>query len=287
MLPAYNEMILPLLQFAADGKTHTTHEAIPIIAKIFGLSDADLGQTLRRSKMLTVVNRLAWARVWLGKGNLIEKVGKSGFRITEKGTNLLAKKPTVLGIDEIQKLVPKGLEPPAKPLTPLEQIENAHSQLDQELRETLRVGLGSLSPTAFEHLVVELVKRMGYGDGTQDSGSVTDPGPDGGIDGVIKEDPLGFEKVYVQAKRWKGSVGSPVVSGFIGSLEAHHARHGLMITTSSFTSDAKRMVKKTGKSVVLIDGDSLAALMIQYGVGVYEKASFKVHEINLTPFTDL
>lgn len=287
MLPSFDRIMLPLLKFAADGENHTTHQAIPTLRMVFGLSEADIALTLKQSATLEIVNRIAWARVWLGKAGLIETVERKSFRITEKGRDLLARNPSAITLEDIKKWSKDDPSPsPREPTTPEAAIEDALLQLDHELRRSLKVELATLPPRGFELLVVKLLVRMGYGDGSTEAGSLTASGADGGIDGVIREDPLGLEKVYVQAKRWAGSVGAPVVSAFVGSLEAHHARHGVMITTSTFTAAAKTMLKSTGKSIVLVDGDELATLMIRYGVGVYEAKSFRICKVDLSPYLD-
>ena len=262
-----------------------------------GLSDAEREERLPSGSQQTYMNRIAWARTYLKKAQLLSSPGRSLVQITPQGREVLAQGLSRITVADLKKLSPEFLEfhaskqeatagAPAMMLqdrgdeTPQESLERVYQQLRDELATELLDRVKQVSPAFFENLVVDLLVAMGYGGSREGAGKVIGKSGDGGIDGVINEDRLGLDVVYIQAKRWEGSVGRPAVQAFAGSLEGIRANKGVMITTSSFTSDADVYVRTISKKIVLINGRQLADYMIQYGVGVSVEAVYEVKRMD-------
>ncbi|HMO94963.1 MAG TPA: restriction endonuclease [Tepidiformaceae bacterium] len=302
MIPTYDKMMLPMLQLLADGKERTRPEVIAALASQFTLTAEDLAHRLPSGRQTTVANRIGWARTRLGKAGLVEAPARGVLRITNAGQEVL--RSGVLHIDDgylmrfaqyrewIEQSRGGRAEPPPtevdsapEKLTPEELIATAFEQHRQTLEDELLVRVRGMDPYAFEGLVVDLLLKLGYGGALGDGRAIGRSG-DGGIDGVIREDKLGLELVYIQAKRWSNSVGRPEVQAFIGSLEGLRARKGVFITTSGFTREARDYVERIEKRVVLIDGSELAHLMFDAGVGVSVIERYEVKTIDNDYFLD-
>ncbi len=231
--------------------------------------------------------------VYLAKAGALERVRRGVFRITDRGRELLALNVSKLTIKHLSvypefvafhKSPQKGdenePEDREKKETPEEQLENAYKVLRDALATDVLEAVKKTSPSFFEEVVIELLVAMGYGGSVEDAGKAIGRPGDGGIDGIIKEDKLGLDFVYVQAKRWSGSVGRPVVQAFAGSLEGVRAKKGVFITTSSFTQDALEYVRKIEKRIVLIDGEQLADLMIDNNIGVNISKTYEIKRLD-------
>lgn len=235
------------------------------------LSTEDLAQRLPSGAQTVFANRVAWSAVYLMKAGALERIKRGVFRITERGKELLAlnlPKLTIKTLSKYPEFVTfhKGSQnggdedqetKPEKAQTPEEQLANAYKLLRDSLANDVLETVKKASPTFFEELVIALLVAMGYGGSVEDAGKAVGKSGDGGIDGIIKEDKLGLDVVYVQAKRWNSGVGRPVVQAFAGSLEGVRARKGVLITTSYFSQDALDYVQKIEKRIVLIDGNQL------------------------------
>jgi restriction system protein len=238
-------------------------------------------------------NRVGWARTYLRKAGLLDYPSRGTFRITELGRAALAENPSAItiaylskyaGFNEFKRAGTTGGNPigeTADALTPVEALEAGYQQLRASLAGELLDQVKSRSPDFFENLVVDLLVRMGYGGSRKEAGERIGKSGDGGVDGIIKEDKLGLDVVYIQAKRWDGPVGRSTVQAFAGSLEGHRARKGVMITTSRYTNEAIEYVKNIEKRIVLIDGEQLVQYMIDHNVGVADVASYSVKRIAL------
>ncbi len=248
-------------------------------------------------------NRVTWARTYLTKAGLLEQPGRGRFRISERGPELLATNPPTLTISDLERFAsfvdfrnqPVAASSDDQPVmevsdevetTPQEQLADAYSRLRRTLAEELLLRISTMSPSSFEKLVVELIVAMGYGGSLKDAGEAVGGSHDGGIDGTIKEDKLGLDVVYIQAKRWATPVGRPEVQAFAGSLEGVRARKGILITTSQFTGTAKEYVSHIEKKIVLIDGDRLTQYMIDYGIAVTSVDTYVVNKIDDDYFED-
>lgn len=298
-VPDYQSLMLPLLKLASDDKEHTLAEAIDVLGAQFKLTEEEKRELLPSGRHAKFENRVGWARTYLKKAGLLESTGRGKFRITQRGLEVLKSKPQRIDVKylsqfpefiEFRTIVPTDEEPrheePKTSQTPEEVLEASYQALRKTTAQELLDRVKQCSPRFFEKLVVDLLVSMGYGGTRKDAGEAVGQSGDGGIDGIIKEDKLGLDAVYIQAKRWEGAVGSPVVRAFAGSLEGQRARKGVLITTSHFSQDAKEFVSKIEKKIVLIDGARLVELMIDHSIGVIEAANYKVCRIETDYFTE-
>jgi restriction system protein len=296
--------MLPLLQFAGDGDEHTVSEAIDHLAQQFNLSEDDRREMLPSGRQRRFDNRVAWSRSYLKNAGLFTNPGRGRFRITDRGRQALAQRPKRIDIDfllqypefvefrngshktkEAATAVSVLREPNvATSQSPEELLDSAYQSLQEDLSREILTRIMESPPSFFEQVVVDLIIAMGYGGSRRDAGEAVGGSGDGGIDGIIKEDRLGLDAVYLQAKRWDGPVSRPIVQGFAGSLAGIHATKGILITTSRFTDDARTFVRNLGMKIVLIDGNELADLMIEFGVGVTEVTRYTVKRIDLDYF---
>lgn len=305
-VPDYQSLMLPLLRFAGEKKDETsTGEAVEVLAKEFGLTDEDLEKMLPSGIQFTFVNRIGWASTYMKKAGLLEATRRGYFKITPRGQELLKKQPKVINV-KLLKQYPEFVEfqqlkgtrsgekvsssdgaPDISTATPSEALENAYENLRDELIDELLARLKKSSPSFFERAVVELLVKMGYGGSRVDAGKAIGRSGDGGIDGIIKEDRLGLDVVYIQAKRWdNNSVGRPDVMQFAGALQAQKATKGIFITTSRFSNEARSYVSQIGSKIVLIDGEQLTNLMIENDVGVSTISLYPVKKIDTDYFDE-
>jgi restriction system protein len=305
-VPDYQSLMLPLLRFAGEKKDETsTDEAVEALAKELGLTDEDLKKMLPSGIQFTFVNRIGWASTYMKKAGLLEATRRGYFRITARGLELLKKQPKVINV-KLLKQYPEFIEfqqlkgtrrgekensaevtPDISGATPSEALETAYENLRDELGDELLARLKKSSPSFFERAVVELLVKMGYGGSRADAGKAIGRSGDGGIDGIIKEDRLGLDVVYIQAKRWdSNSVGRPDVMQFAGALQAQKANKGIFITTSRFSNEARNYVSQIGSKVVLIDGEQLTNLMIENDVGVSTISLYPVKKIDTDYFDE-
>lgn len=299
-VPDFQSLMLPLLKLAGDGHEHTLSESIETLDQQFKLTDADRRELLPSGRQAKFVNRVGWAATYLRKTKLIEAAGRGRFRITERGQAELRLDPQRIDLRYLDKFpeladfrrVPQPVGPTdngeaaveATSQTPREVLEVSYQVLRRELAQELLEQIKKKPAIFFEQLVVDLLVAMGYGGSRKEAGERVGGSGDGGIDGIIKEDRLGLDYVYIQAKRWGRTVGRPEVQGFAGSLEEQKARKGVMITTSQFSQDAYRFVDRIEKKIVLIDGEMLTQLMIDYNVGVAEEQTYTVKKVDLDYF---
>jgi len=305
-VPDYQSLMLPLLQFTKKkGDETSTGEATEVLAVELGLTDEDLKEMLPSGISSTFVNRVGWAATYMKKAGLLEATRRGYFRITSRGQDLLQKQPKTINVKllreypefiEFQQLkgtrsggkeIPSGSAPESSTATPSEALEAAYENLRDELASELLLRLKKSSPPFFERAVVELLVKMGYGGSRSDAGKAVGKSGDGGIDGIIKEDKLGLDVVYIQAKRWDSNpVGRPDVMQFAGALQAQKASKGIFITTSRFTDDARNYVSQIGSKIVLIDGEQLTSLMIENDVGVSTVSQYPVKKIDADYFDE-
>lgn len=299
-VPDYQSLMLPVLRCAAVGEV-SVPECIERFAPEVGLTDDDLRELLPSGQAL-IANRTHWAKTYLARAGVIEMTRRGHFRATARGrallsehpdrvdNSVLARFPEFVAWREQRQSAEKGMaktsasEPSAiaDAATPEDRIADAYSALDAALRADILERLLQSSPSVFEGVVVDLLVAMGYGGGRADMGKAVGRSGDGGIDGIIKEDALGLDIVYVQAKRYKPevSVGRPDVQSFAGSLDGVGATKGLFVTTSSFTSGAKEYADKIAKRIILIDGGELSRLMVRNNVGVRPRDVYEVKKID-------
>lgn len=297
-VPDYESLMLPLMESIADGNEHAVRDVREAIAKKLKLTEADRAELLPSGSQALFDNRLGWAKTYLKKAELLHTPRRAICQLTKSGLAMMKTKPDRITNETLKELpafrafwngekknnsvAAHDADPHAVGETPHESIEGAYRRLRDETESALLEAVRNASPAFFERLVVQLLVSMGYGGSVEDAGRalVTGRSGDGGIDGLIKEDALGLDAVYVQAKRWQSNVGRPEVQAFAGSLEGERARKGVLITTSNFSKDAKDYVSRIDKRIVLIDGATLAGLMFQYGVGVNTVSAYEVKRVD-------
>ncbi len=295
-VPKYHELIRPLLDLVADGRPRNLREASQELAERLDLTDEDLAETLP-SGYPRYPNRVGWAKSDLNKTGLIESCGRGLFRISDKGRNELPELPRQLDrkyfeargmgtwkvVMTSDATVSVAEARPDETLTPEEQIDETLAEIQESLEQEVLTQLRSINPASFERFVVRLLAAMGYG-----VGEVTGRSGDGGIDGVIYEDRLKLDRIYLQAKRWADApVGGPDINGFLGALAKHGANRGVFVTTSRFTQDARRAVELPHLRLVLIDGEELARLAVEHNVGVSVKRRIELKRLDTDFFDDL
>lgn len=306
-IPDFQTIMLPLLRYAADGQEHQVREAVDALAEEFRLTTADREQLLQ-SGIRSFASRVAWAVTYLKQALLLERPARGRFRITEHGRELLQSPPERITIGYLAQLSPEfrefragsghSTQTVAVPLrrdggdaeeqTPEEQIEAADQAIRRALEHELLERVKNASPTFFERIVLRLLVAMRYGGSLVEAAAHLGRAGDDGVDGVINEDRLGLDVVHVQAKRWtkEQPVRRPDVQSFAGSLEGQRSRKGVFITTSHFTAEARQYVERIEKRIVLIDGEELARLMIEHGVGVTEVRRYSVLRLDETFFDE-
>ncbi len=297
-IPDFQSIMLPLLKFIGDGQEHNNHEIADALALQLGLTDEDREEMLPSGNQTRFGNRTAWAKTHLNMAGLLESTGRGRCRITDRGLSVLRDDPPNISIKFLKQLqgylehrrgsTPVGDHDPEDGeacQTPREVLETSYQDLRRELAQELLEQIMSCSPRFFENLVLDLLVAMGYGGSWKDAVQAVGRSGDGGIDGIIKEDKLGLDVVYIQAKRWEGNVGRPVVQAFAGSLMGQNARKGVLIITSQFSKEAKEYVTALPQTkIVLIDGYELAQLMIDHDIGVTKVASYDVKKTDLDYF---
>ena len=300
-IPDYQTCMLPFLRHLADGQEHSLRDTEEALAAHFQLSAAERAELLPSGQQGVFKNRIGWARTYLKKAALLASPKRAVFQITERGLKTLSTESVKLDVKYLEQF-PEFVEfrevskpgnggntvAEAAPATntPEEAIELAHQGLREQLMAELPTRILGCSPTFFEQLVVELLVKMGYGGSRRDAGERIGQSGDGGIDGIIKEDRLGLDTIFIQAKRWQGSVGRPEIQKFVGALQGQRAKKGVFITTSSYTADAADYATRIDTKVVLIDGQQLAGLMIDFDVGVASAASYVVKRIDSDYFEE-
>lgn len=302
-IPDFQSCMLPVMQLSTDGRDHRVADLYQQLAERFELTEADLAEQLPSGRAPLFYNRVAWAVFHLRKAGLLETPRRSFVRITAAGREAVDLGPDRIDL-KFLKRYPAFVEfrtrkadgsdseaateeiLEAATETPRELLERSYQQLRGELASEVALALKSADPAKFERIVVELLVRMGYGGNLVDAGRAIGRSGDEGIDGVIKEDHLGLDNIYVQAKKWEGTVGRPEIQKFAGALQGQRARKGVFITTSEFSKDAREYVQRIEAKIVLIDGKTLCELMIDFNVGVNPTERFELKRIDLDFFSE-
>ncbi len=301
-IPDFQTIMRPLLAQLSDGDTHSLSQLHDEICREFELSPEEVKQRINSGKQTVMRNRVGWARTYLSKAGLIAIPARGLAAITERGRQVLQECPERVDVKYLKryeefrefyspkvpgKAAETEVETADEESTPEERLEAAHKALTKSLADDLLSVICSASPTFFEQLVVDLMLAMGYGGSRKEAGRATQYTSDGGIDGIIKDDPLGLENIYLQAKRYTdATVGRPEVQSFAGALDMQRAKKGVFITTSRFSRDAMEYVELIEKRIVLIDGPQLAELMIEHNLGVTPKEVYEVKQIDSDYFSE-
>lgn len=298
-VPDYQSIMLPLLQFAGDKQEHSLRETIEALADHFSLSSEERKQLLPSGRQATFDNRVGWARTYLAKSDLLQVTRRGYYCISERGLKVLQQKPQKID-NQFLRQYPEFLAFQSKnsqiaetdetmddaSQTPEEVMEEAYQQIRQDLASELLETVQGFSPAFFEKLVVDLLVKMGYGGTRKEAGKAVGSSGDEGIDGIINEDRLGLDVVYIQAKKWQDTVTRPEIQKFAGALQGQRAKKGIFITTSTFSQGARDYVSRIDSKIILIDGEILTQLMIDYNVGVNVVASYELKRIDLDYFTE-
>lgn len=297
-IPDYQSIMLPLLTLTSDNNEHSLRETIELLATQFNLTDEEREELLPSGTQAIFDNRVGWAKTHILKAGLLESPRRSIFKITTRGQQALAQNPTAINVNFLrqypeyvefirpnnnsnndQTVITQQIE--QSQATPEEILESAYQNIRRNLAQELLIRIKASPPRFFERLVVELLVKMGYGGSLKDAGRTTQLTNDEGIDGVIKEDKLGLDVIYIQAKRWdNNAVGRPDIQSFVGALDGQRANKGIFITTSRFADTATQYVKTITKKVILIDGEELANYMIDYGLGVSTFTTYELKKID-------
>jgi restriction system protein len=302
-IPDYQTLMLPLLKLAGDGAVHSKRDTVPELASQFGLTEEEQKELLPSGKQDIFDNRVGWARTYLKKALLIDYVQRGQFRITERGKQVLAEDPPRIDntflcrfseFVEFKRRSQRAENGESTPVvataetdTPDDLMATGYLNRRRQIEEDALERVKSCSPEFFERLVVKLITAMGYGGSLADAGRAIGKSSDGGIDGVIKEDRLGLEQIYIQAKRWDNtSVGRPEIQKFVGALHGKRARKGIFLTTSTFTKDAHEYAAGLDIKVILIDGPELAKFMFDFEVGISTESTYVVKQIDNDFFED-
>jgi restriction system protein len=299
-IPDYQSIMLPLLRYSGDGQEHSLRGTIAALAKEFDLTADELAEQLPSGLQAVFDNRVGWARTYLKKAGLLTAPRRGYAQITPRGLEVLAQEPEQIDVsflmqfDEFAdfrtrsevKSDEKDVKETKEPRTPEEAIEAEYHRLREGLASELLDAIKQQPPDFFERLVIDLLVSMGYGGTRRDAGQAVGRSGDGGIDGTIKEDRLGLDVIYVQAKRWEGPVGSPDVQKFAGALAGQKAKKGVFLTTSTFSQAAREYAKLIDTKIVLIDGENLTQLMIDHGIGVTTTATYEIKRIDTDYFSE-
>jgi restriction system protein len=304
MIPDFQSIMLPLLRKVQDGKEYKVSNLIETLASDFNLSEEDRSTLLPSGTDFTFNNRSQWAKTYLKKAGLLDSPRRAYIQITPRGKEMLASNPPNINIAALKKFpefvefhtVKKGDQvgevaeviTAASDKTPEEQLAESYEKIRSSLAQEIIEKVITLSPQFFERLVVKLIVKMGYGGSIQDAGKSIGKTGDEGIDGVIKEDRLGLDIIYLQAKRWNRNnvIGRPEIQRFVGALAGQGAKKGVFITTSSFTKEAREYAPKNETKIVLLDGDQLAQLMIDFDLGVSTHDVYAVKKLDFDFFED-
>lgn len=299
-IPDYQSFMSPVLRLASTGEEQLTRNVVSRMAVDFAITEEEQAQLLPSGVSTVLGSRVGWAITYLKKACLLEATRKGHYKITARGVGLLAENPTVINTALLRRYAefvlfqsPKnGKEEPSvvvpldKEKNPQEAIDEAYAKIRGILASDLLQQVLSCTPTFFEQLVLDLLVRMGYGGSIRDASERVGGSGDGGIDGIIKEDRLGLDVVYVQAKRWQEDVGRPDIQQFVGALQGRRARKGVFITTSNFTKEAKEYAGSIESRLVLIDGDTLANFMMDYNVGVSTTQTYELKRVDSDYFVE-
>jgi restriction system protein len=296
MIPDYQSIMLPLLELIADGKEYKMRNVTDELAIKFGVTEEEQKELLPSGAAPVFYNRTAWAKTYLKKAGLIDSPKQGIVIISKRGLEVLEKKPSSINVKFLKQFsqfvefqtvkredeseTETGEEQSMQ--TPEELLETAYQKIRKSLASELINKVVELSPAFFERLVVELLVKMGYGGSIKDAGKAMGKSGDEGIDGTIKEDKLGLDIIYIQAKRWKPGnvVGRPEIQKFVGALAGQGAKKGIFITTSNFSKEALEYAPRNETKIVLIDGEQLAQLMIDYNLGCTSQQTYEVKKID-------
>jgi restriction system protein len=297
-IPDYQSLMLPVLQEASSGEIRIS-DVVDSLGRKLVLTDDDLAETLPSGKQSTFSNRVHWAKTYLKQAGLVEATRRAHFRITDRGRQVIAEGIPKIDVAYLQKFsefrafreratddantaTVEHPTPAKSDQTPDDLMRKLGQEINNSLGMDIVDRIMNASPAFFERVVVRLLLAMGYGGSLAEAGKAIGKSGDDGIDGVIDQDTLGLDRIYIQAKRYKSesSIGSGAIRDFFGSLDMHKATKGLFVTTSSFSKSAVETAEKLGKRIVLIDGVQLAKLLVKFNVGCRLEDTVEIKKID-------
>ena len=296
-IPDFQALMRPLLDLHADGREHLNRDLVNTLAQQLALTEEQRREMLPSGRAKLFDNRVGWAKTYLANAGLIESPRRAVSVITQRGQQMLATHQGPINLRLLNDLPDKPVKvAPAEShvastsetleISPLEAVENAHLQIKKDIERSLLSKIAANPPEFLERVVVDLIVKMGYGGNLKDAGEAIGRSGDEGIDGIIKEDPLGLDTIYLQAKRYEGTIGRPDIQKFAGALQGQRAKKGIFITTSSYTKEAKDFVSKIDTKIILIDGPMLAQLMYEHGVGVATHTVYEIKRVDTDYFDE-
>ena len=296
-IPVFQQVMLPLLQLLQDKQEHSLRQVIDSLINQFNLTKEEQHELLPSGKQAIFDNRVGWARTYMKKAGLIEYTRRGLFHVTERGLEVLEQDPVKIDMKFLEQFeeyrrfrATRREKPPEREEegkeTPEEALGNAYKNLKDTLASDLIQQLKAGSSKQFEHIVIDLLVAMGYGGSRKEAAKAIGKSGDEGVDGIINEDRLGLDIIYVQAKKWEATVGRPEIQKFAGALQGHHARKGIFITTSDFSTGAIDFASRVDSKIILIDGDALVQYMIDHNIGVSTSANYEVKRIDSDYFVE-
>ena len=301
-LPKYDELFLTVLSVMEDGQEKSIPEIASKTISLLSIPQELLEERLSSGSQRVIDNRIGWARTYLHKAGLLQRTRRGIYQITKDGAELLRSNPNELTLKDLdnrnelrewrkgsssETTLGEAANEDLSLYTPEEQVERSIESIRSQLQEEVLERIKQLSPEGFEQLVLHILVGMGYGGSMADVQGVA-KGADGGIDGVVNQDHLGLDRIYIQAKRWEGSVGRPVIQAFVGALAGVGASKGVIMTTSNFASPAQEYVRTlTDRRIVLVDGKKMASLMMKHHIGTSIKETYVIQRVDEDFFIDL
>ncbi len=295
-IPDFQALMRPLLDLHTDGLEHTNRDLVNTLAKQLDLTEDQRREMLPSGRAKLFDNRVGWAKTYLSNSGLIESPRRAVSIITERGKQLLSTHQGPINLKILNELPDKSVKsvpsisaseiPESSEISPQESVENAHQQIRRDIERSLLDKIAANPPEFLERVVVDLIVKMGYGGNLKDAGQAIGRSGDEGIDGIIKEDPLGLDTIYLQAKRYEGTIGRPDIQKFAGALQGQRAKKGIFITTSSYSKEARDFVSKIDTKIILIDGSMLAQLMYDHGVGVAVHTIYEIKRVDTDYFDE-
>lgn len=297
-IPDYQTIMLPLLKLVKQNGDISFSKATAIIADQFNLTDQEKRQLLSSGKQAVINSRVSWANTYLKKAGLLFSPQRGILSLTEQGKNVLSQNPESINVDYLQQFpdfaaFKNTAHQKSKPQiedraleTPEEILEEAYFQIKEQALFDVLEKIKSCSPLFFENLVVDTIVKMGYGGSHKDAGQAIGRSGDEGIDGIINEDRLGLDVIYLQAKRWAGNVSRPEIQKFAGALQGKRAKKGIFITTSDFTSEAREYAKNIDAKIILVSGQQLVELMWEYSIGLSSAGTYELKKLDLDYFNE-
>lgn len=301
-IPDYETVMLPILKYVADGKTYALKDITEHITNLFKLTPEEREQRIPSGSTTYIQGRTGWAKTYLKKAGLLSLPKRGLVQITDRGREVLSQNPVRINRAFLEQFpefvefqsrstvqseseIPKSLS--TEKQTPEETIEHSYNELRSQLADELLEQIKGCTSDFFERLVVDVIVSMGYGGTHRDAAKATQRSNDGGIDGIIKQDRLGLDTIYIQAKKWDESrpIHRPEIQKFAGALQGVRAKKGIFITTSYFSEGAREYVATIDSKIVLIDGTELAQLMIDHGIGVTPHQTYEIKRLDSDYFS--